>query len=353
MARKDILKGLLNPTPASPAADPTTPRATAPALPASDPPAPDSAAPDSPARPPRSTKGAIGAVSRSIADLKARSVIEIDPQLIDAGGVQDRLESDPDADADLARSIAEYGQQVPVLVRPHPEKDGRYQIVYGRRRVLALRDLNQPVKALVRDLDDTQLIMAQGQENTVRRDLSFIEKVNFARQMDDAGYSRKVICDALSIDKTLISRMMSVAARIPAEVIARIGSAHGIGRDRWLEFAALIEQVDVDEEWLLALLNATQETTGEGRVEFLMDWMSRKRLDMSEAPPPPPKPLAPGPKAAARTIKGAEGEPLGEARQIRNAFVLRLSLEATQGFEDWLLDELPRLHATWRASQPD
>ncbi|OYU16660.1 MAG: plasmid partitioning protein RepB, partial [Rhodobacteraceae bacterium PARR1] len=307
-----------------------------------------------PAPPPRSSKGAIGAVSRSIADLKSRSVIEIDPFLIEAGGVQDRLESDPDADADLARSIAEYGQQVPVLVRPHPEKDGRYQIVYGRRRVIAMRDLNQPVKALVRDLDDTQLIMAQGQENTARRDLSFIEKVNFARQMDDAGYSRKVICDALSIDKTLISRMMSVAVRIPPEVIARIGSAHGIGRDRWLEFATLMEKTDVDEDWLIAMLNVSQDITGEGRVEFLMDWMTRKLTGINAAEAaPPPKPLAPGPKPVFRSVKGADGEPLGEARQLRNAFVLRLSLQATRGFEEWLLAELPHLHATWRASKDD
>lgn len=137
-------------------------------------------------------------MSRSIADLKARSVIEIDPFLIDPGGMPDRLDSDVNEDADLTRSIAAYGQQVPVLVRPHPDTEGRFQIVYGRRRVLALRDLGQPVKALVRDLDDRQLVLAQGQENTARRDLSFIEKVNFARQMDEAGYDRKVICDALT-----------------------------------------------------------------------------------------------------------------------------------------------------------
>jgi ParB family transcriptional regulator, chromosome partitioning protein len=45
---------------------------------------------------------------------------------------------------------------------------------------LALRDLGQPVRALVRDFDDAALVMAQGQENGARRDLSFIEKANFA-----------------------------------------------------------------------------------------------------------------------------------------------------------------------------
>ena len=107
------------------------------------------------------------------------------------------------------------------------------------RRVLALRDLGQTVRALVRDLDDLALVIAQGQENTARRDLSFIEKANFARQMIEAGYERRIACDALSIDKTLLSRMLSVTDRVPVALIEAIGAAPGIGRDRWLAFADL------------------------------------------------------------------------------------------------------------------
>lgn len=322
MARKDILKGLLNPEGAPPA-----------------PPQPVAA-------PPRSAKGAIGAVSRSIADLKARSVIEIDPHMIEGAGLQDRLETDAADDAELTRSIAEYGQQVPVLVRPHPTDEGRYQIVYGRRRVMALRDLGQPVKALVRDLDDQQLVIAQGQENTARRDLSFIEKVNFARQMEEAGYPRKIICDALSIDKTLISRMLSVAERIPVAVITAIGSAHAVGRDRWTDLAQLIELTGEDDETMLAMIAVAPEDTGEARFDVLHQHLSRRLLPEDRAKPGP-KPTAPRPT---QPIKGASGR-LGDARRLRDKLVLRLDLSATRGFEDWLIDELPRLHADWQAAQ--
>ncbi len=192
---------------------------------------------------------------RSFADLKARSVVEIDPGLIDPGGLADRLESDADADATLRQSIADHGQQVPVLVRPHPQAPGRFQIVFGRRRVLALRDLGQQVKALIRDLTDQELVLAQGQENTARRDLSFIEKVNFARQLQEHGYDRKVICDALSVDKTLISRMLSLAERIPPDVIAMIGAAPSIGRDRWTALADLLEKTDAPGPEIEAMIN--------------------------------------------------------------------------------------------------
>jgi ParB family chromosome partitioning protein len=115
------------------------------------------------------TKGAVGAVGRSIADLKARSILEIDPFEIDAGGVRDRLEHDDEDHARLMESLREYGQQVPVLVRPHPDKEDRYQIVYGRRRVLAMRDLGLPVKALVRDLDDRPPVPSSGMTHRTNR----------------------------------------------------------------------------------------------------------------------------------------------------------------------------------------
>ena len=49
----------------------------------------------------RPYKGAIGAVSQSIEALKARALLDIDPFLIDAGGLQDRLETDDGEDAAL------------------------------------------------------------------------------------------------------------------------------------------------------------------------------------------------------------------------------------------------------------
>lgn len=308
MARKDVLKGLLAP------------------------PAPSAAV-----AAPRAQKGAIGAVSRSIADLKARAVIELDPDLIEASGLQDRLETDAVEDSALARSIGEYGQQVPVLVRPHPDQDGRYQIVYGRRRVLAMRQLGQPVKALVRDLDDRALVLAQGQENTARRDLSFIEKVNFARQLQDAGYDRKVICDALSVDKTLASRMLSVAGRLPRELIEAIGAAPSVGRDRWLALADLIEVAKAD---LAELLAAITGEASDARFQALWDHLTR------QGSKPTPRPL-PEP----RLLLAENGVALGQASFGTSALTLKLNLAQTAGFEDWLLDNLPALLRDWQSKR--
>lgn len=326
MSRKDVLKGLLGPLPTQAVAEIPggTSRPTAP-----------EASPT-----PRTQKGAIGAVSRSIADLKARSVVEMDPHLIEAGGMTDRLEADLGADDALLASIRDYGQQVPVLVRPHPVTEGRFQIVYGRRRVLALRDLGQPVKALIRDLDDRELVLAQGQENTARRDLSFIEKVNFARQMEAAGYDRKVICDALSVDKTLISRMLSIAARVPVEVIEVIGSAPNVGRDRWSALADLIEAADSDAKTMVTMANlGARSDRSDDRFQALSDYLTGSVKRAEAAARQRPKETI--------SILAQDGLPLGQAKYDRTTLTLKLRLAQTEGFDAWLLTALPTLHRTW------
>lgn len=319
MARKDVLKGLMG----------------LPEAPARLSPEPDT---------PRATRGAIGAISSSIAALKASAVVELDPFAIEPGGLADRLETDDAADGALRASIAEHGQQVPVLVRPHPERDGRYQIVYGRRRVLAMRDLGRPVKALVRDLDDRELVLAQGQENTARRDLSFIEKVNFARQLEENGYDRKVICDALSVDKTLASRMLSVAERVPAPVIAMIGAAHAVGRDRWLRLAEMLEETGTEADELLAMIELTKASDrSDDRFRAAWTYLSglvkrRRRAD--------------NPRPEATRVYAPDGLPLGQVKYDRNFCTLKLRLANTDGFEDWLLQALPSLYADWQQTQP-
>ncbi|MFC7555837.1 ParB/RepB/Spo0J family partition protein [Pseudoroseomonas wenyumeiae] len=60
-------------------------------------------------------------------------------------------------------------------MRPHPTEPGRFQVAFGHRRLRAARDLAKPVRAVVRPLSDRELVLAQGQENSARANLSFIE----------------------------------------------------------------------------------------------------------------------------------------------------------------------------------
>ncbi len=290
----------------------------------------------------RPTGRAIGAVSQSIAELKARSIEDIDADLIDPGGLQDRLERNEADHAALVASIRDYGQQVPVLVRPHPEGDKRFQVVYGRRRVAALRELGLPVKAMIRDLDDHQAVLAQGQENASRRDLSFIEKVNFARQMRDAGYDRKVICDALDIDKTLVSRMLSVADRTPLEVIEAIGSAPSVGRDRWSSLASLIETSDWDIDAMVALINGDNSDKRFESLVHALTLRSRREAEAKKARRVEPQRLATD-----------QGRKLGDARMTETKTTLTFAAKDAAGFEVWLVENIDKIHREWMSTIGD
>jgi ParB family chromosome partitioning protein len=293
---------------------------------------------------PRQTKGAIGAVSKSIADLKSRSVTDLHPDQIGAGGLKDRLDENGAADDALVASIREHGQQVPVLVRPHPTEPDVYQIVYGRRRVAALRALGQPVKALIRDLDDKALIIAQGQENAARQDLSFIEKVNFARQMQEAGYDRKTICAALHIDKTVISRMLKIADAVPVRLIEVIGSAPSIGRNRWVALADALNLADTDIEGVEEVARIASSRGSDGAFEAVL-----KAVEAKASLPQIQSPRDEAPKTTTMTekllVKGAGGKELGTYAKTSEG--LSLMLSGVDGFGDWLVENMPRLYADW------
>lgn len=306
MARKDLLKDLMSGAPTAQAHSPS----------------------------PRMTKGAIGAVSQSIADLRTRALVDVPADMIDDAGLSDRLDADEDGILALAESIRLYGQQVPVLLRHSPNYEGRYDVVYGRRRVAALRHLGLPVKAMLRDLTDRDLIMAQGQENTARKDLSFIEKANFARQMVALGFERKVICDALHIDKTVISRMLVVADAIPERLIHAIGAAPAAGRDRWLALADRAKGHPLD-----AMVASAIGDTSDDRFVAVFDALGQPQRSAPQAAPPP-APLLSG-----------DGSALGQVRRSKGRTVIELSA-GQDGFADWLAENIAQLHADWQAGQP-
>ncbi|KKK64058.1 hypothetical protein LCGC14_2988040, partial [marine sediment metagenome] len=108
--------------------------------------------------------GAMSGVKSTLKDLTSNAIREIPAEMIDDGGPRDRLAFADEDVAQLAESIRSHGQQVPIMVRPIAERPGQYRVVYGRRRLRALRLIGRSAKALVRSLSDHEAILAQGQE---------------------------------------------------------------------------------------------------------------------------------------------------------------------------------------------
>lgn len=201
--------------------------------------------------------GPVGAISQSLENITSRAqraeeiekkiaegqaIVELDPELIDNSIVIDRLGVEEEQQAALVEQIRDHGQQVPILVRPHPDQAGRYQVAYGHRRLAAVRQLGGPVKAMIRALTDEQLVVSQGQENNSRADLSYIERCYFAARLEARGFSRDVIIASLGVDKAALSRMISLVGSLPSDIIEAIGPAPAFGRLRWAELGEMLKE---------------------------------------------------------------------------------------------------------------
>ena len=278
-------------------------------------------------------------LERSIGD--GQAVIEIDPACVDPSFAEDRIARTGDADyRRLVRSIAESGQQVPILVRPHPEAGDRYQAAYGHRRLSAAAELRIRVRAVVRPLSDAELVVAQGKENAERRNLSFIERVLFAADLEARGFGRSTLQAALAAHPADMTRYLAVARGIPRPLIKAIGPAPRAGRPRWMELAALLAASNGAAEAAAALAESPdfQAVSSDRRFEIVFSALRRRVT--AAGPGPEGSPLAP--------IRGPEGEAVIKLERFATGARLTVLEQAAPGLSAFLLTRLPALVAEFR-----
>jgi ParB family chromosome partitioning protein len=311
-------------------------------------------------------RGAFGAVTRTIDDLAARAdaaralearlaagelIVDLDPKDVDNSFIADRMQDDDENYRLLLEGIREKGQDSPILVRPHPSTAGRYQVAFGHRRLRAASELGRAVRAVVKQLSDRDLVIAQGQENSARADLSFIERARFARQLEDGGYDRETIISALSVDKTTVSRMISVAAGLPGNLVEAIGPAPGIGRDRWLDLLNVHQQQGKNHS-VEGLLQGPDFTAAESDQRFNMvyELLARPVSDQIKSQGS----IARGRlRARGQTRYWApnNGPRVAKITANEQAFVLAIDKRIAPDFGDYLLEELDRLYKTYIKSK--
>jgi ParB family chromosome partitioning protein len=320
MRRKELVSALLRPEPNSPAIDTADPK------------------------PPRVAAGSVRAMGLELDHLaqeaeqanvlrqqlaSGSAVVELDPECLEPSFISDRLAPTDDPQyRQLVETIRTHGQQLPILVRPHPKKSSFYQIAYGHRRWHAARELAIKVRAIVQDLSDAELVVAQGKENSQRRNLSFIERALFAASLEAAGFERSTINAALAVQTAETSRLLAVAASIPAQIVKAIGPAPKAGRTRWKELA---DHLRIKEAEQIALQNLEQPSFKrlgtDARFETLMTTLRAAASNANRS----------------ELITNPRGEPV--VRVTRSGPSLKLLVDGrfTPGFGDYLLGTLPEL----------
>lgn len=266
-------------------------------------------------------------IERRLAE--GQAVIELAPAVIDPSFVRDRMQGDI---AGLLASIREQGQQVPILVRPHPDNGARYQVAFGHRRLRAMIELGLPVKAVVRDLTDEQLVVAQGQENNEREDLTFIEKARFAHELNKQ-FPRDVVISAMSVDKSNLSKMLLLVDALPSELIEAIGAAPGVGRPNWQQLAELLDKAPSPAALLdFALSDPLQALPSADRFKAIIGHLKPSRIA----------------RGLPDVMSTPDGMRIAQVTQSKSKLEITIDRKATPEFAAFVLEQLPALYQAHR-----
>jgi ParB family transcriptional regulator, chromosome partitioning protein len=126
-----------------------------------------------------------------------------------------------DALEDLANSIREKGIIQPLILRVNPRDPAGFQIVAGERRWRAAQRAQlHEVPAIIRELDDIEVLEIAIIENIQRADLNAVEEATAYRQlMDRFGHTQEKLAEALGKSRSHIAntlRLLNLAPEILA-----------------------------------------------------------------------------------------------------------------------------------------
>lgn len=141
---------------------------------------------------------------------------------ITANPFQPRREFTPEQLSELEASIRENGLLQPLVVRPASEgaSDGaEWELVAGERRWRAIRRIGwSEVPVVVREMDDTTLLVLAIVENVQRADLSPLEEADgYRRLIEEFGYTQKEVAQSVGRERSTVANLLRLL-QLPASV---------------------------------------------------------------------------------------------------------------------------------------
>ncbi|WP_226780013.1 ParB/RepB/Spo0J family partition protein [Oceaniglobus trochenteri] len=122
---------------------------------------------------------------------------------------------------ELAASIKEKGVIQPLILRQNPRNPEQYEIVAGERRWRAAQMAKvHALPAIIRELDDTEVLELAIIENIQRSDLNPVEEAaGFRQLMDKFGHTQEKLAEALGKSRSHIANLLRLL-NLPEDVLA-------------------------------------------------------------------------------------------------------------------------------------
>lgn len=166
---------------------------------------------------------------------------------------QPRTDFEAGSLGELVESIRENGLLQPLVVRP---ADDGWELVAGERRWRALRELGwERAPAVVRELEDDQMLILALVENLQRENLSALEEaMGYRKLIESFELTQQQVAERVGRDRSTVSNMLRLLELegLPRELLAagEISASHAraiLGLERPEDREALAEEV-VEEE---------------------------------------------------------------------------------------------------------
>jgi ParB family chromosome partitioning protein len=151
------------------------------------------------------------------------SITTVPIEHLEPGPFQPRGPIDAASLTDLVDSIRARGLLQPLLARPHPSKNDRFQIIAGERRWRASQAAGlHAVPVLVRPLTDLEAMAAALVENLQRQDLNAIEEAEgYQRLADEFGMTQEALAIAVGKSRSHVAntlRLLNLPVTVQMEV---------------------------------------------------------------------------------------------------------------------------------------
>jgi len=150
------------------------------------------------------------------AQRQTQDIVQIPPEDVRPNPYQPRGDFSEEAIQSLADSIERHGVLQPIIVR---QRETGYELVAGERRWRAAMHLGlATVPALVREADDSEMLVVALIENLQREDLNPIDRARAYRQLcEEFGLTQEEAAEHLGIDRASLANYMRLLD-LPGEV---------------------------------------------------------------------------------------------------------------------------------------
>ncbi len=212
----------------------------------------------------------LGSFEKSVYETATKEeIIEIPIDELRPNPYQPRKVFHEEALEELTNSIKEHGVFQPIIVKKSIKG---YEIIAGERRVRASKKAGlTKIPAIIRNLDDTQMMEIALLENLQRENLSAVEEaVAYKTMIEKLGLTQEELSNKVGKSRSHITNMLGIL-RLPKEVQAMVNNG-----ELTMGHARTLSKLDDDEKIIQLAHDIVENKLSVRKVEFQTETASKK-----------------------------------------------------------------------------